>query len=368
MEKEMKRTVFKSKAVISVALALILSFITVFLPSCIDTDYTNTPISDSTAQSQASQNATSDDSAAADSQTNESSKEDPPSSSQNVSDKAPTSIVKAPALDLSKIAPYSSEPFVTVNNNEPFFSEQEYTTAYFELYGALDKLGRCTTAYVNVCKDSMPTEERGSISSVKPSGWQSVKYDVVDGKYLYNRCHLIGWQLTAENANKQNLITGTRYLNVDGMLPFENMIADYVKETSNHVLLRVTPVFEANNLVASGVLMEARSIEDGGNGISFCVYCYNVQPGIDINYADGTSKLAGGSDVGGNGDQSSESGNASNTQEKEETYVLNTNTKKFHYPDCHSAKNISDKNKQTYTGTRSELVADGYSPCGNCKP
>lgn len=344
----MKRKEYRSlskKAVILTAVVLLLSIVTAFFSSCIDTDYAP-PASDSLVG----------DTSKHDSDT-------PPI----ISDKAPTAIVKAPTLDLSKIDKYSEEPFTVINDNEPFFEAREYTTACFELYGSLDPLGRCTTAYVNVCKDSMPTEERGSISSVKPSGWQSVKYDIVDGKYLYNRCHLIGWQLTAENANKQNLITGTRYLNVDGMLPFENMIADYVKETANHVLFRVTPIFEGNNLVASGVLMEARSIEDNGEGISFCVYCYNVQPGVDINYSDGTSALSeSGSSNGGN--VSNENAGSSDTQENEQVYVLNTNTKKFHYPSCSSVGSISESNKQTYNGTRSELIADGYSPCGNCKP
>lgn len=193
------------------------------------------------------------------------------------------------AASLDTLPEYSGNPYVVVNDNTPFFTEADKTTASFEQYGELDSLGRCTTAYANVGKDLMPTEKRGSIGSVKPTGWQIAKYDNVDGKYLYNRCHLIGYQLTAENANKKNLITGTRYLNVNGMLPFENMVADYIKETNNHVLYRVTPVFIGDNLVASGVLMEAESVEDNGEGILFNVYCYNVQPGIVIDYATGDS-------------------------------------------------------------------------------
>ncbi|MET0016373.1 DNA/RNA non-specific endonuclease [Oscillibacter sp.] len=161
----------------------------------------------------------------------------------------------------------------------------------FETYSPLDSLGRCSVAYANVCTETMPTEERSEIGQIKPSGWYTVKYDNVDGKYLYNRCHLIGYQLTAENANEKNLITGTQYLNVEGMLPFENMVADYVKETSNHVLYRVTPVFEGNSLVASGVLMEAESVEDKGAGVCFNVYCYNNQPGVTIDFATGESWL-----------------------------------------------------------------------------
>ena len=191
----------------------------------------------------------------------------------------------------AKLPEYSDSPYVIVNNNEPFFTENDMTADSFEYYGELDELGRCTVAYASVGKDLMPTEKRGSIGSVKPTGWHTVKYDIVDGKYLYNRCHLIGYQLTAENANKNNLITGTRYLNVDGMLLFENMVADYIKETNNHVLYRVTPIFTGDNLLADGVLMEAESVEDNGEGISYNVFCYNVQPGVKIDYATGDSSL-----------------------------------------------------------------------------
>lgn len=199
----------------------------------------------------------------------------------------------AMSVSLSDIPAYSGNPYVAVNNNVPFFTDNEMTTTAFETYSNLDNLGRCGVAYANVCTEIMPTEERGTIGQVKPSGWHTVKYDIVSGKYLYNRCHLIGYQLSAENANTKNLITGTRYLNTEGMLPFENMVADYVKETNNHVLYRVTPMFDGNNLVASGVLMEAKSVEDNGDGILFNVYCYNVQPGITIDYATGDSALDG---------------------------------------------------------------------------
>ena len=196
---------------------------------------------------------------------------------------------------MEDIPAYSDSAYVEIDNNQPEFTDADkQETESFEEYSDLDMLGRCGVAYANVGKDLMPAEgeKRGSIGQVKPTGWQTVKYDFVNGKYLYNRCHLIGWQLTAENANKQNLITGTRYLNIDGMLPFENMVADYVKETGNHVLYRVTPVFEGSNLVASGVQMEAWSVEDDGEGICFNVYCYNVQPGVEIDYATGESKAA----------------------------------------------------------------------------
>lgn len=195
-------------------------------------------------------------------------------------------------ISLENIPAYSGEAYVAINNNKPFFTERDYTATSYETYSPLDGLGRCGPAEACVGQDLMPTEARGSISSVKPSGWQVAKYDFVDGKYLYNRCHLIGYQLTAENANKQNLIAGTRYLNVTGMLPFENMVADYIHETGNHVLYRVTPMFSGTDLVAEGVLMEAWSVEDGGEGICFNVYCYNVQPGVTIDYATGDNWAA----------------------------------------------------------------------------
>lgn len=190
---------------------------------------------------------------------------------------------------LKSIPDYSGNPYVVINNNTPFFDYNEITNKSYENYASLDTLGRCGVASACIGKDIMPTEARGDIGNVKPTGWHSVKYQGIDGNYLYNRCHLIGFQLAGENANEKNLITGTRYLNVDGMLPFENMVADYVKETNNHVLYRVTPVFEENNLLAFGVLMEAYSVEDNGDGIQYCVYCYNVQPGIEINYVTGES-------------------------------------------------------------------------------
>lgn len=254
-------------------------------------------------------------------------------------------------FSLDSIPPYSNEPFCTVNGGIPTFTESEITTKAFERYTPLDSLGRCGVALSCVGKELMPTEDRESISHIKPTGWHSVQYDHVDGKSLYNRCHLIGFQLTGENANEKNLITGTRYMNVDGMLPFENMIADYVKETGNHVMYRVTPVFEGNELVARGVLMEAYSVEDEGEGISFNVFAYNVQPLVSINYADGTSNLQ----------QSTSKGDAAH-------YVLNTGSKKFHLSDCPSAKDISEKNKDEFEGSREELLLLGYDPCGYCNP
>ena len=256
---------------------------------------------------------------------------------------------------------YDGKPYVVINDNNPDFTEADMTTASFESYGELDGLGRCTTAYANIGKDLMPAEKRGSIGEVKPTGWKTAKYDNVDGKYLYNRCHLIGYQLTGENANAKNLITGTRYLNVDGMLPFENMVADYIKETGNHVLYRVTPVFSGDNLVASGVQMEAKSVEDNGDGILFNVYCFNAQPGIAIDYATGNSHQD--DSVVADASKSTTAAEA-NVQ----TYILNTNTKKFHKESCNSAKSMDASNKKIYTGSRQEIIDMGYEACGVCKP
>lgn len=266
---------------------------------------------------------------------------------------APAVSDMAEVVALSDVPEFSGEPYVVINDNEPSFPAEDFTSEGFEEYSPLDDLGRCGVAYANVGLETMPTEERGSISNVKPTGWQSVQYDFVDGKSLYNRCHLIGFQLTGENANRQNLITGTRYMNVDGMLPFENLVADYVKETENHVLYRVTPVFEGDNLVASGVQMEAQSVEDKGEGVCFNVYVYNNQPGVTIDYATGDSWA---------------SDEAPADTGKESTYILNTSSRKFHKPDCSSVETISASNKKSYTGTREELINQGYEACGKCKP
>lgn len=255
--------------------------------------------------------------------------------------------------------------YTVLNNNIPEFSENEITTTAFEEYSELDDLGRCGVAFACIGEEIMPTEERGAIGQIKPSGWQMAKYDIVDGKYLYNRCHLIGYQLSGENANEKNLITGTRYMNVDGMLPFENKVADYIKETKNHVMYRVTPIFEGNNLLAKGVQMEAFSVEDNGEGVSFNVFVNNIQPGIEINYLDGTSKLKS--------DNSSEKITKKEEEKPENEnsdtiYILNTNTMKFHNEGCSSAKDIKPKNKESFNGTRTWLTDNGYSPCGICNP
>ena len=276
---------------------------------------------------------------------------------------------QAKPSNTDNIPAYSNKTNVVLNSNKPSFANDMLVTKSYESYSSLDALGRCLVAVACIGKDIMPTEDRGSIGQVKPSGWQTVKYDIVDGKYLYNRCHLIGYQLTGENANTKNLITGTRYLNVEGMLPFENMVADYIKETGNHVIYRVTPIFKGNNLVASGVQMEGYSVEDSGDGICFNVYCYNVQPGIEIDYATGKSWLKGASSVssGVSSATSSVTASITSTPSNKVTYTLNTNSKKIHYPSCSSAKKIKDENRGEFSGTNLKSLLDqGYTYCGIC--
>ena len=279
-----------------------------------------------------------------------------PSGSQSGS----TSTASETAASLDDIPAFSGEPYVVIDDNQPSFTASELTTSSFVSYAPLDSLGRCGVAYACISTDLMPAdgEKRGSISEIKPSGWVTAKYDFVDGKYLYNRCHLIGWQLTAENANRSNLITGTRYMNVDGMLPFENMVADYIKETGSHVMYRVTPVFSGDDLVAQGVQMEAYSVEDDGDGICFNVFCYNVQPGVTIDYADGTNHL---SDKDAQADSSSTSTDAASAH-----YVLNTSSKKYHDPSCSAVGKMSEKNRRDFTGTQAELEKEGYTPHTSC--
>lgn len=258
---------------------------------------------------------------------------------------------------------YPSSPYVEVNSNVPTFTDTEITTESYEYYSDLDELGRCGVAHACIGLDIMPTEDRGAIGQVKPSGWQTVKYDCISGKYLYNRCHLIGFQLAGENANERNLITGTRYLNIDGMLPFENMVADYVKETGNHVMYRVTPDFEGDNLVASGVQIEAQSVED--DAISFNIYAYNIQPGVVIDYETGNSRLdSQGMEVS----IQEEPREYTDEERGTEDYIININTMKFHNPDCSSIKNTKDANKESFNGPRQWLIENGYEPCGKCKP
>lgn len=304
-------------------------------------------------------------------------------------------------VSLDAIPAYDGKAYVAVNNNEPFFTDSDITTTAFENYSDLDSLGRCGVAYANICKEIMPTEKRGKIGMIKPSGWHTVKYDVIKDRYLYNRCHLIGYQLAGENANPKNLITGTRYLNVEGMLPFENLVADYVNNTGNHVLYRVTPMFSGSNLVANGVLIEAKSVEDNGGGILFNVYCYNVQPGVGINYENGDSWLDGtapqeqsvqtgaaqnggsqssdgsqaGASAGDTGSSGSITGSAasgSDTSPAENSVSDSSNSKtmvhitatgkKYHRAGCRTLK------KSDTEVTLDEAKSMGLSPCGICNP
>jgi len=298
-------------------------------------------------------------------------------------------------FDYSMVPEYTGSASVAINNNVPFFNADEKTagTLSFETYSDLDDLRRCGIAYACIGKDIMPTEERGQIGMVKPTGWHTVKYDCVDGKYLYNRCHLIAYCLAGENANEKNLITGTRYLNIEGMLPYETLTAKYMDNNpDNHVLYRVTPVFIGSELVARGVLMEGYSVEDNGAGVNFCVFCYNVQPDVEINYADGESSqddsISKGAGFTGYGDSSSSNsdeeftgyGNGSSgfsgytnegsteTDSSINSYVINTSSKKFHKADCKNADKISDKNKEIVNESRDELIADGYEPSKCCNP
>lgn len=278
-----------------------------------------------------------------------------------ISDETSTQEITISEFSIDDVPEYSGTPYVTVNNNIPYFHEDEITTTSFEDYPDLDELGRCRTCTACLSIDTMPPEgeTRGSIGMVKPAGWHTIRYDdLIADKYLYNRCHLIGWQLGNENANVNNLTTGTRYLNVDGMLPFENQVADYLCSTGNHVMYRVTPVFVGNELVCRGILMEAKSVED--DGCIFCVYCYDVQPGITIDYATGDSWATG--------QEPEETADISSPSGEMHTYILNTNSMKIHTPDCSSVENIADGNRQEYTGYIEDLESDGYTRCGNCHP
>ncbi len=279
--------------------------------------------------------------------------------------------VQAESVDtIEEVPEYSGVPYVEINDNEPEFEVTEMTTISYEEYSELDYLGRCGTAEACIGEELMPDEEREDISEVKPTGWENKEYDIVDGGYVYNRCHLIGFQLSGENANEENLITGTRYMNTEGMLPFENMVAEYVQETDNHVMYRVTPVFEGDNLVASGVQMEAESVEDDGAGICFNIYVYNVQPEITIDYSTGANWVSMEEDKTGIGGASDgiAADSFSDEDSQEKTYILNNNTKKFHDPECSSVDDIKAKNKSEFTGTREELIEEGYDPCGKCRP
>lgn len=269
-----------------------------------------------------------------------------------------------PVYAMDEIPSYANSPYTVIDNNQPSFTSEELNPVSRTEFQSLDSLGRTQSAFAVIGLDSMPTEKRGSIGMIRPSGWHLVKYSCVDGRYLYNRCHLIGYQLCGVNADRRNLITGTRYMNVQGMLPFENQIADFVESTQYHVADRVTPIYDGNNLLASGVHIEAQSIEDNGSGLSLNVYCFNVQPGIIINYTNGDSSLE---NEDGSLEQEETSTDRSLTVSSAD-YILNTNTKKFHYSTCSSVRTISDRNRQEYSGSRDDLIARGYEPCKRCNP
>ena len=327
---------------------------------------------------------------------------------KNVTSTAPvttavsTFTVAAPPLDSSELPTYTESLYTVLNNNVPYFSPDDFNGESFEYYSELDELGRCGVCMACIGEDIMPTEERGDIGSVKPTGWHSQTYDIVQGKYLYNRCHLIGFQLTGENANRKNLVTGTRSMNADAMLPFENQTASYVETTHNHVLYRVTPVFESTELVCRGVLMEAWSVADSGAGVCFNVFCYNVQPGIAIDYASGESSLIGDyvtttavtsittafsstSTVTSTRSKTTTSAvsktTASKTTEPKTTstsvttsyigdynYIVNKKTGVFHNPDCSSVKQMNDENKLYFHGSRDDALSKNYKPCSKCNP
>ena len=296
-----------------------------------------------------------------------------------------------PIISLEDIPEYKRSAYVEINGGDPFFSDNEITDDAFEKYSPLDALGRCGVAFACLGIELMPTEERGEIASVTPSGWEyngisnNNTYDFVENGYVYNRCHLIGFQLAGENDNEKNLITGTRYLNIEGMLPFENEIADYMEATRNHVMYRVTPIFSGLDYVARGVLMEGYSVEDNGRGISFCIYAYNVQPGVTIDYFTGVN-VANGDPLpeidteNDNRNEITDGGSQSKPEDDKDdgkvqgkpgeilTYVLNTKSEKFHYPDRYCSDSIKEENRELFTGTREELIEMGYDPCGTCRP
>ena len=287
----------------------------------------------------------------------------------------------ADAFDPSMVPAYSGAPSVAINGNNPFFTADDLAREAFEEFAPLDELGRCGAASALVCADTMPTTHRGSIGMIRPSGWQVARYPWVDGEYLFNRCHLIGYQLTGQNDNELNLITGTRSMNVVGMQPYESQVANYIwRNGGNHVLYRVTPVFTGSNLVADGVLIEAQSIEDRGRGVRFCVWCYNVEPGVTIDYATGKSEADGTISASTppatnvvvapsrEGEIDVQDASDATVEVPDCDYVLNTGSLKFHRPDCPSAADMKEHNKQYFYGTREEAIELGYTPCGVCKP
>lgn len=267
----------------------------------------------------------------------------------------PEQQVSSGHFNIEEIPAYNGQPYIEINQNEPTFDEKDYQQPAFESYSPLDSLGRCQQAQAKISQDLMPTEDRGSIANVKPSGWHTVKYDIVPGKYLYNRCHLIGYQLTGENANEKNLITGTKYMNTEGMLPFEDMVVDYIKETGDQVLYRVTPIFTGKNLIADGVQIEASSVSDYGDSISFNVFIYNVQPGITIDYSDGSSQL----------DDSSVSDHTKDDQNKTIEIRGNKNSKIYHCPGQRNYEDMEDSKNLILFQSEEEAISAGYRKAKN---
>lgn len=251
-----------------------------------------------------------------------------------------------------QIEPYTGNSYVELHNNIPQFTEeQKKNIESFEHYSDLDSLGRCQSACACLSQELMPTESRGDISEVKPAGWHSIRYDIIEEFSLYNRCHLIAFCLAGENANEKNLITGTDHMNKKGMLPFENMVAAYIDKSDNHVLYRVTPVYQGDNLIADGVIMEAYSVEDSGKGICFNIFVYNIQPGVEIDYATGDSWLV-----------------TEDTGDEKQIYVLNIHTMKLHRSNCESVADIAEYNKKEVEGSRDYILSLGYEPCKRCNP
>ena len=282
------------------------------------------------------------------------------------------------AFNYAEVPSYNGEPYVVVHGNEPFFDPREISAESFEFYSPLDALGRCGIAWASVSQELMPTEGREDISTITPSGWNQTQ---LDGEWLYNRCHLIGFQLTGENAEPSNLITGTRYLNIEGMLPFENMVADYIKETGNHVMYRATPYFAGEELVCRGVLLEGLSVEDGGEDICFCVFAYNVQPGVEIYYADGGSSAHLPAVIPSEGNLPAVAATPEPTAAPTlveptlepvvppvtASYIGNKNTGKFHVNTCTEIKKMKESNKVPLS-SREEALANGYQGCKRCNP
>ncbi len=285
-----------------------------------------------------------------------------------------------PVISLDEIPEYKRSAYVEINGGDPYFKDNEITDEAFESYSELDALGRCGVAFACIGIELMPTEERREIASITPTGWEyggmsnNNTYDFVENEYVYNRCHLIGFQLAGENDNERNLITGTRYMNIEGMLPFENDVADFVEKTGYHVMYRVTPIFSGLDYVARGVLMEAYSVEDNGRGVCFCIYAYNVQPGVTIDYFTGVNVANGEKmpEINTDGDDRTEIKDDNNSGSSSDgeicDYILNINSKKFHIPGKSCANSIKEANREEYTGTRQQLIDKGYKPCGTCNP